>query len=231
MKPTECVFESAIHDFKLKLGDLLTRNFRVESDGGKIEVPLSELIADGKANAKTSAYTVNRPAAGQSGLVLGGSGPVAPQAKLANLISEERQANNSSPNAVLYQKLLRMISSSNDMGVMSSQMSSLLANPVVKERLQRLHQQLLLNPGHFLPKFENIIRSDLGSASGEEAKLSGAALAQDLHDLKNYYARFGAVSSDKSTDESLKVASPVEQQQQQQQRLPTRVMDREFKRR
>jgi hypothetical protein len=156
------------------------------------------------------------------------------QTSISSQAKVERQANNVSPNTLLYQKLFKMISSSSDVSVMSGEMNKLLENPVVKERLQRLHQQLLQNPGHFLPKFENIIRADYSS---DAVKVNRDALAQDLQDLKNYYAKYGnqSSSSEKSSNKMTvsPLGAPSVQQLAEQQRLQqtSRVIDREFKRR
>ena len=63
-----------------------------------------------------------------------------------------------SPNAQLYQKLLKLISSSSSYSEqINSQMNTLLANPNIKAQLKQLHTQLLKNPNQYLPQLENIL--------------------------------------------------------------------------
>jgi hypothetical protein len=69
-----------------------------------------------------------------------------------------------SPNAQLYQKLLKLISSSSSYSEqINSQMSTLLANPNIKAQLKQLHSQLLKNPNQYLPQLESILLDKEGS--------------------------------------------------------------------
>lgn len=69
-----------------------------------------------------------------------------------------QQSGPTSPNAQLYQKLLKLISSSSSYSEqINSQMNALLSNPNIKAQLKQLHSQLLKNPSQYLPQLENIL--------------------------------------------------------------------------
>lgn len=101
-----------------------------------------------------------------------------------------RNGSNPSPNAVLYQKLLELVSTSADLAnqsELSTQMSTLLSNPNIKARLKQLHTQLLKDPNEYWPKLENILLDD--SKLQKQIQKDQIKITQDLIDLKNFYSR------------------------------------------
>lgn len=89
--------------------------------------------------------------------------PLAPSILISNpsqmsFQQQQQQQGPASPNAQLYQKLLKLISSSSSYSEqINSQMSTLLANPNIKAQLKQLHSQLLKNPNQYLPQLESIL--------------------------------------------------------------------------
>lgn len=104
---------------------------------------------------------------------------------------------NPSPNAVLYQKLLELVSTSADLAnqnELSTQMSTLLSNPNIKARLKQLHTQLLKDPNEYWPKLENILLDDSKLQKNNNPNMAAnqkdqIKLSQDLIDLKNFYSK------------------------------------------
>jgi hypothetical protein len=78
----------------------------------------------------------------------------------------------SSANALLYEKLMNLVSDSSiDLSneQMSVQINRLLSNPNIKHQLQQLHSQLLANPSHYLPQLEKILLSGSNPVSGDHS--------------------------------------------------------------
>lgn len=118
-------------------------------------------------------------------------------------IAGNRVGSNPSPNAVLYQKLLELVSTSADLAnqsELSTQMSTLLSNPNIKARLKQLHTQLLKDPNEYWPKLENILLDDsklqkqMNNGNGDPNSAAHhqkdqIKITQDLIDLKNFYSK------------------------------------------
>ena len=92
-----------------------------------------------------------------------------------------------SPNAQLYQKLLKLISSSSSYSEqINSQMNTLLANPNIKAQLKQLHSQLLKNPNQYLPQLENILLDkDASTVISHQLPVSQLASKNDQDLTKN----------------------------------------------
>lgn len=103
-----------------------------------------------------------------------------------------RNFSNPSPNALLYQKLLELVSTSADLAnqnELSTQMSTLLSNPNIKARLKQLHTQLLKDPNEYWPKLENILLDDSKLQKQMLPPKDQIKITQDLIDLKNFYSK------------------------------------------
>lgn len=106
--------------------------------------------------------------------------------------ADNRSLQNPSPNALLYQKLLELVSNSADLAnqsELSSQMNTLLSNPNIKARLKQLHTQLLKDPNEYWPKLENILLDDTKLQKHQLASKDQIKITQDLLDLKNFYSK------------------------------------------
>jgi hypothetical protein len=65
-----------------------------------------------------------------------------------------------SPNSILYQQLLKLLSNNSNSSQMSdTEINLLLAKPKIREQLKQLHMQLLNNPDLYLPQLEQVILS------------------------------------------------------------------------
>jgi hypothetical protein len=103
-----------------------------------------------------------------------------------------RTSSNASPNALLYQKLLELVSNSADLAnqnELSTQMNTLLSNPNIKARLKQLHTQLLKDPNEYWPKLENILLDDSKLQKHQLPSKDQIKITQDLLDLKNFYSK------------------------------------------
>ncbi|CAF0750145.1 unnamed protein product [Brachionus calyciflorus] len=144
-----------------------------------------------------------------------------------NTTTSEPQIGPISPNAQLYQKLLKLVSDSVDLtdSEISKQMSTLLSNPHIKTRLKQLHSQLLQDPNQYWPKLESILLFDnpgkdsfkLQNLPSLQKKLQN--VIHDLVDLKKYYSESSASINNNNTILNNKQFSNT----------PHRVINREFK--
>jgi hypothetical protein len=72
--------------------------------------------------------------------------------------SYEERPKSISPNTVLYQQLLKLLSNNSNAPQMSeAEINCLLAKPKIREQLKQLHTQLLQNPDLYLPQLEQVI--------------------------------------------------------------------------
>lgn len=227
----------------------VSQNDQANKTTTKLEIPLSKLIVENQTNAAGSngtnspAYTIrpNKPIVHQrQPTIVGQMNKVAPNGRYQQVI--DRELLNRSPNSQLYEKLLKMISDSSDLNL-TYEMNSLLTNPVIKSRLKRLHQQLLQNPNHLLPKFESIIKNDFQSISpNSNSNTNESVTQQDLLELKNYYSKFaetnGNINYNNNNNNVAKnvvvLSNPsagVAVSSQANSYSMSRLIDREFKRR
>ena len=85
--------------------------------------------------------------------------------------NSSQEDKNPSPNAQLYQKLLKLVSESNESSPqLSFQMNTLLSNPNIKTQLKKLHSQLLQNPNEYIPKLETILQNDSKNNNADGSK-------------------------------------------------------------
>ena len=122
-------------------------------------VKSKNVIIDYKSNFVNSKNGVNAPMINQKVNI---DIKTTPNNNMAPRSENSNQENkNPSPNAQLYQKLLKLVSESNESSPqLSFQMSTLLSNPNIKTQLKKLHNQLLQNPNEYIPKLETILQND-----------------------------------------------------------------------
>lgn len=108
----------------------------------------------------------------------------------------ETQAGPSSPNALLYHKLLKLVSDSVNLSdsELSSQFNVLMNNAHIRTRLKQLHTQLLQDPNHYWPKLEKILlfenqgKDNLNFQNISSIQNKVQTLIKDLVELKKFYS-------------------------------------------
>lgn len=108
----------------------------------------------------------------------------------------EVQTGPSSPNALLYHKLLKLVSDSVNLSdsELSSQFNVLMNNPHIRSRLKQLHMQLLQDPNHYWPKLEKILlfenqgKDNISFQNIHSIQTKVKNLIKDLVELKKFYS-------------------------------------------